>query len=101
MEVHDVGRKTFWGNWWEPIRKWFYPFWLLYELTFRFCQYALASYQYIEEISNQILAAFVALITFVVCTAFLTVSSCFIVYHFFQIENLTNTSFEERMKWYF
>jgi len=36
MEEQNLQLKSIWGKWWEPIRKWFYPAWLIYETTVRF-----------------------------------------------------------------
>lgn len=100
MEVQHIQKRTIWGNRWEPLRKWVYPAWLLYELSYRFCQYAMDTYKYIDEISTQTLAVSGAVLVFLICTAFLTVSSCFILFRFFKKENLTQTSFEVLTKRY-
>ena len=101
METQNIALHSVWGKWWEPIRKWFYPAWLLYELTYRFYGYSIATYNYIEEVSNELLAIVSGVATFLICTAFLTVSTCFVLCKFFKIGNLTGTSFEERIKKYF
>jgi hypothetical protein len=49
MEENNKQLKSIWGKWWEPIRKWFYPAWLLYELTVRFYENAIAVYNYFIE----------------------------------------------------
>lgn len=112
MEENNKQLKSIWGKWWEPIRKWFYPAWLLYELTVRFYENAIAVYNYfiekqdsfdsyLGEIGTQTLAVFCSVATFVICTFFLTASTCFILYKFFKIENLTDTKFERKLKIYF
>ncbi|SHJ57328.1 hypothetical protein SAMN04487911_12550 [Arenibacter nanhaiticus] len=112
MEENNKQLKSIWGKWWEPIRKWFYPTWLLYELTVGFYEYAIAVYNYfIErqdyfdsysgEIGTQMLAVFCSVASFIICTFFLTVSTCFILYKFFKIENLTGTKLERKLKTYF
>jgi len=101
LRIHHVQKHSIWGSYWEPVRKWFYPSWLLYELSYRFYQYAIATNQYIEQISNQPLAVFSAVVAFLICTLFLTVPTCFILYTFFKAENLTNTSIEKKLKRYF
>ena len=112
MEENNKQLKSIWGKWWEPIRKWFYPTWLLYELTVRFNEYAIAVYNYfiekqdyfnlyLGEIGTQISAVFCSVASFIICTFFLTVSTCFILYKFFKIENLTDTKFEKKLKTYF
>ena len=98
--MQDVQSKSIWGYWWEPVRKWFYPAWLLYELSYRFYQYAIAAHHYIAEMSNPILAVFGAVVSFIFCTASLTVSACFILYKFYKTANLTNTSIEKTIKRY-
>ncbi len=100
MEVSNVERKTIWGSWWEPVRKWFYPVWLLYELTHSFGHYAVSSYKYIDNLSNHTIAVLGAVVAFMLCSAFLTLTSCFVLFHFFKTKNLTKTSFEEKVKWY-
>ncbi|CAM3936840.1 MULTISPECIES: hypothetical protein [Flavobacterium] len=112
MEEKNKQLKSVWGKWWEPIRKWFYPNWLLYELSIRFYDYSIDVHNYftdqqdyfasfIGEFGTQALAIFCSVATFVICTFFLTVFTCFVLYKFFKIENLTNTRFEEKTKKYF
>ncbi|GAA4303446.1 hypothetical protein [Aestuariibaculum suncheonense] len=111
MEEKNEQLKSIWGKWWEPIRKWFYPSWLFYELSIQFYVYSTDVHNYfieqqdcftsfIGEIGTQILALFSGVVTFVICTIFLTIPACFILYKFFKIENLTSTLFEEKMKKY-
>ncbi|NMM47631.1 hypothetical protein [Marinigracilibium pacificum] len=112
MEEKNKLQKSIFGKWWKPVRQWFYPTWLLYELTIRFYDYAIAVHNffierpdyfasYIGEISTQSLAVFCSVATFIICSAFLTVPACFILYKFFKIELLTDTQFEYKMKKYF
>ncbi|MEQ9165098.1 MAG: hypothetical protein RLO12_02480 [Fulvivirga sp.] len=112
MEEKNKQLKSVWGKWWEPIRKWFYPIWLLYELSIRFYDYSIDVHNYfterqdyfasiIGEIGTQALALFCGVATLAICTFFLTASTCFILYKFFKVENLTNTRFEEKTKKYF
>ncbi len=112
MEAQKKHKKSIWGNWWVPIRKWFYPAWLIYEVTVRFYVYTLAIHQYfkngdhniasyIGEIGAQVLDILSSSITFIGCTAFLTIPSCYILYKFFEFDNLTNTRFEQRIKVFF
>ncbi|CAM1368583.1 conserved hypothetical protein [Tenacibaculum litoreum] len=101
--------KSIWGKWWEPIRKWFYPAWLIYETSIRFYEYALSVHiyfknpqnniaSYIGEASTQILGIFCSLSTFIICTVFLTIPTCFILYKFFKTKNLTGSQFEATLK---
>lgn len=101
--------KSIWGKWWVPIRKWFYLIWLLYETSIRFYVYAQSVHDYvicqqqdltsyIGETGTQSLAFFCSVSTFVICTFFLTVPTCFLLYKFFKTENLTYTMFEETIK---
>lgn len=110
MEEKSKQVKSVWGKWWELIRKLFYPTWLFYELTIRFYDYSIDVHNYFTEqqhyltfgeITTQFLAIFCGVLTFVVCTFFLTIPACYILYKFFKIENLTNSRFEEKMKKYF
>lgn len=109
MEENNKQPRSIWGAWWEPIRKWFYPGWLVYEITVRFYEYTKSIYHfftihqdyiaaYIGKIGTQILTVFSSSVTFAVCTAFLTIPACFAVYHFFKTENLTGSPFEEKFK---
>ncbi len=101
--------KSIWGKWWAPIRKWFYPAWLIYETSVRFADYGQSVHtyfikqqdylgSYIGEIGAQSLALFCSMITFVICTLFLTVPACLILFNFFKVINLTRTRLEERLK---
>lgn len=111
MEEMNIQLKSIWGKWWEPIRKWFYPLWLAYETSFRFYQYALSvqTYykeqhgdmaRYLGEFGSQFLGVFCAVGTFAICTAFLTVPACFVLYRFFKSANLTSTPLEAKLKPY-
>ncbi|PKH52376.1 hypothetical protein CXF68_17475 [Tenacibaculum sp. Bg11-29] len=107
MEEKNKQLKSVWGKWWESIRKWFYPIWLLYELSIKFYNYSETTYyyfiaqNYISEQGLQILAIFCSVASFIICNFFLTLPACFILYKFFKIENLTNTQFENKIKKYF
>lgn len=112
MEEKDIQLKSIFGKWWEPVRKWFYPTWLLYELSIRFYDYAKAVLNYFIEYQeyfasylgvggSQITAVLCSVATFIICTFFLTVPSCYMLYYFFNRENLTATSFELKLKKYF
>lgn len=112
MEEKNKQLKSIWGKWWEPIRKWFYPTWLLYETSIRFYDYAQSVHNYfitqqdtmasyIREMGTQTLSIFCSVATFSICTAFLTLPVCFVLYKFFQTQNLTGTEFEEKIKTYF
>ncbi len=108
MEENDIQLTSIWGKWWEPIRKWFYPIWLLYELSIRFNDYALAVHQYIMvqqnylgEITIQIFAVFFGIVTFIICTSYLTVPTCLTLYKFFTKNDSTSTRFEQKTKKYF
>ncbi|MFH6604354.1 hypothetical protein ACEZ3G_12755 [Maribacter algicola] len=98
MEDNNKLPTSIWGKWWSPIRKWFYPSWLIYETSYRFYDYAVAVHLYLKNIGNEYLALVSGMATFMVCTAFLTVSTSFLLFKFFSVENLTGTRFEERMK---
>ncbi|AUP80676.1 hypothetical protein [Flavivirga eckloniae] len=108
MEKNNKQSKSIWGKWWTPIRKWFYPAWLIYEVTIRFYDYALAVHSYFMEQQNYlgeigalILAVFCSVVTFIICTFYLTIPACFILYKFFKEDNLTKVRFEERIKRFF
>lgn len=112
MEENNKQPESIWGKWWQPIRKWFYPAWLIYETTYRFYAYSIYTNHYIKshqynidsyigEIGVQTLSISFSIITFVICTAFLTVPTSFILYKFFKEDNLTGTEFEEKFKRFF
>ncbi|UZR99124.1 hypothetical protein [Chondrinema litorale] len=107
MEERYTQLKSIWGKWWEPIRKYFYPAWLIYETTVRFYEYSEATYlffiteNYIGELGSQSLAMFCSIATFVICSFFLTLPACFIFYKFFKLENLSGTQFESKIKKFF
>ncbi|WP_343788201.1 hypothetical protein [Wandonia haliotis] len=112
MGEKNKQRKSIFGKWWEPVRKWFYPTWLLYELSIRFYDYAIAVHNYfiehqdylasyVGEISTQTLAIFCSVATFIICSAFLTMPACFLLYTFFKTENVSATPFEDKIKKYF
>lgn len=101
MEEKNKQIHSIWGKWWESIRKWFYPAWLIYETSYRFNEYSISVYKYFGETENHTLAITASIATFIICTAFLTVPTCFTLYKFFKIDNLTNSLFEDKMKRFF
>ena len=108
MEKNNKQLKSIWGKWWESIRKCFYPAWLVYETSIRFYGYGqsvhdyfMMQQEYVGEIGAQTSAIFFSVATFVICVAFLTLPAAFLLYQFFQIENLTSTLLEEKIKKYF
>ena len=109
MEKHKKELTSIWGNWWVPIRKWFYPTWLVSETSMRFYEYAQAVFIYFMDGQNgnltnsgalwiQILATISGILTFVICTIFLTIPAGLLLYYFFKNLNLTGTQFEEKFK---
>ena len=92
MEERNKQLHSIWGKWWVPIRKWFYPSWLLYETSYRFYDYAESVHPYVI---NQLEGIEV------ICTVFLTVPACFLLYCFFTTKNVTGTTFEGKVKVYF
>lgn len=109
MEEQNKQLRSIWGSWWEPIRKWFYTTWMLYELSIRFYDYSFDFYQYFEKqlhtiiphigsIGTQVLNLFCSSAIFTICSVFLTIPACFVLYQFFKEENLTRTRLEARMK---
>ncbi len=105
MEANKNQLKSIWGKWWVPIRKWFYPAWLIYEASIRFYDYAIDLYKYtiglqdyIGETSTQILAVFSGIITFVICSFYLTVPASLALFKFFKKEKPISHSFEDRIK---
>ncbi|WP_456461547.1 hypothetical protein [Reichenbachiella sp.] len=103
---------SIWGSWWMPIRKWFYPIWLLYEISYRFYEYSWAVHTYLSNAQDQItcylgglgaqiLTISCSMVTFSICTAFLSVPACFVLYKFFSTQNLTGTELELKMKIWF
>lgn len=108
MEKNNKQLKSIWGKWWESIRKWFYPAWLVYETSIRFYGYGQSVYDYfivqqgyIGEIGATTSAIFFSVATFVICASFLTLPASFLLYKFFQTENLTSTWLEEKLKRFF
>ncbi len=105
MGENNKRLKSIWGKWWEPLRKWFYPLWLIYETSIRFYDYAISVYSIIDQQFNhpgdlmaQIVAVFCSAVTFIICIAFLTLPACFVLFKFFSIENLSNTIVEKKLK---
>ena len=108
MEKNNKQLKSIWGKWWASIRKWFYPAWLVYETSIRFYDYGqsvhdyfIIQQDYIGDIGAATLAIFFSVTTFVICASFLTLPTSFLLYQFFQTENLTSTRLEEKIKRYF
>lgn len=102
-------RKSIWGMWWEPFRKWFYPAWLIYEISVRFYDYSTEVHNYFRknhseivlftgEVGAQVLDALSSSITFIGCSVFLTIPASLALHQFFKTENLTGTRFEGKMK---
>ncbi|RYH72148.1 hypothetical protein EVU94_13855 [Flavobacteriaceae bacterium 144Ye] len=107
MEDLNSQQKSVFGTWWEPIRKWFYPAWLIYETSIRFYEYSLGVCNYfitqqesIGELFAQILAITCGLATFLICSFYLTVPTCIILYKFFKEDKLTHP-FLHKIKKYF
>ncbi len=108
MEKNNKQLKSIWGKWWASIRKWFYPAWLVYETSIRFYVYGQSVHDYfimqqdfVGGIGAEISAIIFSVATFVICSSFLTLPASFLLYQFFQTENLTSTWFEEKIKRYF
>ena len=100
---------SLWGTWWTPLRRWVYPIWLAYEASYRFYEYSLSVHRYfsghhydisfyIGSIGATTLDVACSTLTFLVCTIFLTVPACFLLYNFFREDNLTKSIFEKRLK---
>lgn len=108
MEGNTIQLRSIWGKWWEPIRKWFYPAWLLYETTIRFYDYAISTHRYFitqqntfGEAGAQALSILGSIGTFLVCFGFLTIPGCIALFKFFKSGKVDRTSFEENIKKYF
>ncbi|NVK03444.1 MAG: hypothetical protein HWD92_01420 [Flavobacteriia bacterium] len=102
---------SFFGPYWSKFRKWFYPAWLVYETTVRFLAYSsdVSSYftaqsDAIAEWSGAVGASIIttssSVLTFLVCSAFLTVPAAYLLYAFFNTQNLTSSSIESKFKYY-
>jgi len=102
-------KKSIWGNWWTPLRKWVYPAWLIYETSARFYNYSQSVHNYLDsnheniasyigEFGSQVLDITCTGGTFLACSAFLTIPASFILHKFFKEDNLTNTKLEEKLK---
>ncbi|TYA84389.1 hypothetical protein [Seonamhaeicola marinus] len=109
MEAQNKQLESIWGKWWEPLRKWFYPAWLIYETFIRFYSYSEDVYNYllnkqelivsyIGKIGAQILSLFCTSLTFLICIVFLTVPTSFVLFRFFKSYNMTGTKLENRFK---
>ncbi len=112
MEEQKEQRKSIYGRRWEPVRKWFYSSWLIYELSIHFYDYAIAVHNYLieqqgdfalrlGEMGTQASAIFCSVGTFIIYTFFLTVPAGFVLFTFFKTESLTGTQFERKIKKYF
>lgn len=112
MEEQNEQRKSIYGRRWEPIRKWFYSSWLIYELSIHFYGYAIAVHNYLieqqgyftsrlGEMGTQVSAIFCSVGAFIIYTFFLTVPAGFVLFKFFKTESLTGTELERKMKKYF
>ncbi|UTW64554.1 hypothetical protein KFE98_10570 [bacterium SCSIO 12741] len=108
MEANRIPQKSILGPWWVPIRPWFYSAWLAYELTIRFYDYGLAVYHYFLEFENhlgefgaQALALFCGIAVFLICTSYLTLAGCVLLFKFFSTRNESGNSTEEKFKYYF
>lgn len=109
MKEKNHEQASIWGKWWLPVRKWFYSIWLGYELTTRFYEYALSVHSYFQSehdylaaqmgnMGHQLLDLFCSVSTFVVCTIYLTIPACYVLFRFFQEKKPTQTRFEARFK---
>lgn len=105
MEENNKQLKSIWGSWWEPLRKWFYPAWLIYELSIRFYEYGQGVYMYfmgqqdfLGGFTAQAIAILSSAATFVICSFYLTLPACFTLFRFFTLRDLTNSPLEERIK---
>ncbi|WP_242205481.1 hypothetical protein [Aestuariivivens insulae] len=101
-------QKSIFGTWWEPIRKWFYPAWLVYETSIRFYDYALSVYSYfieqqdnIGEVITQVLAITCGLTTFLICIFYVTLPVSIILYKFFKDDKPIVNPFIHKIKKYF
>ncbi len=112
MEATTIQLQSIWGAWWVPIRKWFYPAWLVYETAIRCYDYGLWVYHYFDpqahsiipyigETASQVLAIVSGVVTFMICAVFLIVPASMTLFHFFNKANVTNTPLEHRLKKYF
>ncbi|WP_136482850.1 hypothetical protein [Cognatitamlana onchidii] len=107
MEDLNSHQKSVFGSWWEAIRKWFYPAWLIYETSLRFYEYAFGVSNYfinqherIGELFAQILAITSGVATFLICTFYLTLPASITLFKFFKEDKLTNP-FLRKIKKYF
>ncbi|SFS93158.1 hypothetical protein SAMN04487906_2174 [Zhouia amylolytica] len=109
MEATNKQLTSIWGPWWVPVRRWFYPAWLIYETSCRFYNYSIDVYLYIHhsqggittyigDTATQVLAILGGLATFLICTAFLTAPTSFILFKFFEKEGLTGSILETQIK---
>lgn len=112
MEENNKQMPSIFGKWWVPVRKWFYPAWLVYELSLRFYGYSLGvqnyfmnHYDYLSSFlghsGTSIITAFCVAATFILCFLFLTLPAGYVLYYFFKQENVTATRFEPKLKKYF
>ncbi len=108
MEVYKKHQKSILGSWWEPLRKWFYPTWLVYEASIRFYGYALDvhkyfidQHDYMGDTIAQTIAITCGIATFIICTFYLTVPACFTLYEFFKDDKPANIPLVNKLKVYF
>lgn len=109
MEDLNSQLHSIWGTLWEPVRKWFYPFWLIYETSVRFYNYAVGVQVYFSEqhtsisayigdVGAYILGLVCSVLTFVICSAFLTLPGSYLLFKLFKVDNLTKSVYEEKLK---
>lgn len=112
MANQNSNLKSFLGPYWSSFRKWFYPAWLIYETSYRFYGYSLGVHEYLSVSQDSIsvyigafgadaLSLFCSVSTFLICTLFLTVPACVLLFQLFVHRNLTGLQIEERIKFYF
>ncbi len=109
MEELNTQLHSIWGTWWEPVRKWFYPLWLIYETSVRFYDYAIGVHLYFTEHQSSIssyigdagayiLCIVCSVLTFAICSAFLTLPGSYLLFKLFKVDNLTHSVIEEKLK---
>lgn len=108
MEDYKEQQKPILGVWWQAIRVWFYPLWLIYETSIRFYDYSLGVHSYfieqqyfIGETFSKILAITCGLATFLICTFYLTLPASFSLYKFFKGELPISNPLIHKIKSYF
>jgi hypothetical protein len=107
MEAFNNQQKSVFGTWWVPVRKWFYPAWLIYETSIRFYEYAFAVGNYFidqgsfGELFAQILAITCGLAAFLVCIFYLTIPACIALYAYFKDDPIMAYPSMYKIKKYF